>query len=388
MKKVLIGILIAIVIIAVIVAGVFYWTSDVKRAGDEFFSLIRDGNTQEAYRATAREFQSATPEEQFARFLENSSIADFESATWTSRSISNNVGELEGSLKTKGGGVLPIKLKLVKENGKWKVLSIEKASAGIVADTGAAAVPADKELMVMANQSVLMLGRAINAGDFSAFYSSAAKVWQDQTNPEALKEAFKSFIDQKIDLTVVEGKNPEFGEKASIDESGRLILKGFYPVQPAKLNFVLKYVQQDKQWKLIGINVSQEEAPSYAQGVMPAENELTALAHGGVSLLARAIAKDDFSGLYGSISKRWQAQTSREELRNAFKVFIDRQIPLTVIEGKSPEFTERPRFDDHGALVMDGKYATEPFRVLFHLEFWNEDAQWKLQAINVSTKSD
>jgi uncharacterized protein YxeA/2C-methyl-D-erythritol 2,4-cyclodiphosphate synthase len=388
MKKVLIGLLIVIALIAAIVAAVFYFTADVTRTGDRFFALIRDGNIKAAYQSTAREFQAATSEDQFMAFLKSSSIAEYQSATWTSRSISNNVGELEGSLKTKGGGVIPVKVKFVKENGKWKLLSIEKAAAGIVADSTVAVVPADADLIGLTNNSVLMLGQAINAGNFASFYSSTAKLWQNQTTADAIKQIFQSFIDQKVDLTVIQGKNPEFSEKASIDGNGRLILKGFYLVQPAKVNFTLKYIQEDKQWKLVGINVSQEEAASPAKGVMPSQDELTALAHGAVSLLAQAVAKDDFSELYNSISKRWQAQTSREEIRNAFSVFIEKKIPLTVIEGKKPEFTGSPRIDDHGALVMEGKYNTEPFRVLFNLEFWNEDSQWKLQALNVRTKSD
>jgi hypothetical protein len=386
MKKALIGILLGIVLIVIIVAAVFYLTADVTRSGDSFLALIRDGNAKDAYQSTSREFQAATSQDQFMAFLKSSTIADYESAAWSSRSISDNIGELEGSIKTKAGGVVPVKMKFVKERGKWKLLSIEKASAGIVAEATPASVPADAELAAMSNNSVLMLARAINYNDFGSFYSSISKIWQNQTTADALKENFKSFVDQKIDLTVIEGKNPEFSEKASIDGSGRLILTGFYLVPPAKINFTLKYIKEEKQWELVGINVSQEEAPSFAKGVMPTENELTALAHGGITLLARAIAKDDFSELYNSISKRWQAQATREELRNAFSVFIEKKIPLTAVEGKKPQFTASPRFDDHGALLMEGKYDTEAFDVLFELGFWNEDSRWKLQAVNVSTK--
>jgi hypothetical protein len=270
MKKALMGCLVLVVIIVCIVAGVFYWTSDITRSGNRFFSLIRDGNAKDAYESTAREFQAQTSEAQFMDFLKNSSIADYQSAAWTSRSISNNTGELEGSLKTKAGGVIPIKVKFVKENGTWRVLSIHKAAAGVVTpETGQAAIPSDVELISMTEQPIMMLGRAINANDFGSFYSSTAKLWQKETTPDALKQIFKSFIAQKIDLTVIEGKKPEFSEKAAVDESGRLILKGFYLVQPAKINFALKYIQEDKQWKLIGIKVSQEEAPSSARDTAP-----------------------------------------------------------------------------------------------------------------------
>jgi hypothetical protein len=260
-KVFLIIVLALIVIVAIIVAAVFYFTSDVTRTGDRFFSLIRDGNVTEAYQSTSKEFQAATSEDQFKAFLKISTIGDYESASWTSRSISNNTGELQGSLKTKGGGVVPIKVKLVNENRQWKVLAIEKTPAGIVTDSGAAVVPAEDTLISMANTSNLQLGRAVNADDFGAFYSSISKTWQGQTTPDALKEIFKSFIDQKIDLTILEGKKPEFIEKATIDESGRLILKGFYPLTTAKVNFTLKYIREDQQWKLIGIRVQQEPTP-------------------------------------------------------------------------------------------------------------------------------
>ncbi len=387
MKKLVIGLAIAVALIAVIVAAVFYLTSDVTRAGDRFFALIGEGKAKDAYQSAAQEFRAATSEAQFLAYLKSSAIADYESATWASRSISNNVGELEGSLKLKGGGTVPIKVKLVKESGEWKILSIEKSQAGIVTEAGSPTLPGDPELASMTSSALRLLGRAINTKDFRDFYNACSKMWQGQTTPEALKEAFKSFIDQNLDLSVIEGKTPEFAGKPSIDNSGRLILKGSYPVQPVRLNFTLKYITENKEWKLIGVNVSMEEAPPAAtKGVMPAETELVELAHRSVSLLATALAKDDFAEFYNSISKRWQTQIKREDLKNAFSAFIEKKIPLTVVEGKKPEFTESPKFDSEGVLILEGRYLTEPFRVLFRLEFLNEEARWRLQAINVQTK--
>ena len=154
MKKAMMVILIVVVLIAAIAAAVFYLTSNVTRAADSFFTLVRNGNTQAAYALTAQEFRAATSESQFAAFLKSSSIADYESATWNSRSISNNTGELEGSLKTKSGGVIPIKLKFVKEGGSWKILSIEKPSAGVLSPAGSPTVPPDAELIAMADNSL------------------------------------------------------------------------------------------------------------------------------------------------------------------------------------------------------------------------------------------
>jgi hypothetical protein len=258
MKKLLKVLLAALILIAIAIAVIFYLTSDVTRAADTFFTLVRNGNIQGAYASTAQEFRAATTQPKFEDFLKASAIADYESASWTSRSIRNNVGDLEGSLKTKSGGVIPITIKFVKESGTWKILSMHKPASGI--DSDSPALPPDLELTALADHSVLLLGRAINAGDFRPFYSECSKTWQDQTTPEALGKAFKSFLDQKIDLTVAGGIKPEFSEKPVIDKNGTLIVQGFYPVQKSKINFTFKYIQDAGTWKLLGTKVSMKEA--------------------------------------------------------------------------------------------------------------------------------
>jgi hypothetical protein len=387
MKKLLIGILIAMAVIAAVVVIVFYLTSGVTEAADRFFALVRDGKAKEAYRSTAQEFRASTAEDQFLAFLKSSSIADFERASWHSRSVSNGVGDLEGSVTTKQKGVIPIKMKLVKEAGVWKVLSIDKAASGLIGESDTPKVPAELELAAMASNSVLLLGRAINAQDFGTFYRASARLWQGQTTPEALKTSFQPFIDKKLDLTIVAGKAPEFSQPAAIDDKGRLVLKGSYPLPSVKVAFTVSYIREDKQWSLVGINVSMDEVPPSGEGVMPPEDQLKELVHQAVTGLADAIARDDFADFHKSTSVRWQAQISVAEIRKAFSSFAEKKISLKIIEGKQPEFTAPPKLDGTGVLSLVGQYSTEPYRVLFELEFRSEASQWKLQAVNVRTKN-
>lgn len=391
MKKVLIGLAIVLVVIGAIILFVFTLTSGLTRSADQFFTLIREGKAKDAYLSASREFQASAPEEDFAAFLKNSTIADYESATWSSRSVANKIGELEGSIKTRAGGVIPIKLRLIKEDGKWKIHAIEKAAAGLVTTSAEPTVPAEDELKAMASRSALLLARAINNKDFSEFYNATAKVWQSQTTPEALKETFIKYIEQNVDLTFVEGHSPEFSEKPSIDESGRLILKGYYPTQPSRLSFTIKFIRQESEWKLIGIHVSLEEAPGSSSSTankkeIPAEDELVALTNRSMMLLAQAVSGDDFSDFYGSIATVWQQQITKEKLQEPLTSFIEKKIPLTIIEGVSPVFSEKPFFDKDGLLVVNGQYPTRPYRVEFRLDFINEESQWKLFGFHVVTR--
>lgn len=391
MKKVLIGLVIVLVVIGAIILFVFYLTSGLTRSADQFFTLIREGKAKDAYLSTSREFQAATPEENFMAFLKSSTIADYEGATWSSRSVANKIGELEGSIKTRAGGIIPVKLKLIKEDGRWKIHSIEKAASGLVTTSTEPTVPAEDELKAMTSRSVLLLARAINAKDFTEFYNATAKVWQSQTTPEALKEFFIKYIEQNVDLTFVEGHSPEFSEKPSIDESGRLILKGYYPTQPSRLTFTAKFIRQESEWKLVGLYVSLEEASGSSRAAadkkeIPAEDELVALTNRSMMLLAQAISRDDFSEFYSSIATVWQQQITKDKLREQLVNFIEKKIPLTIIEGVSPVFSEKPNFDKDGVLIVNGQYPTKPYRVEFRLEFVNEESQWKLLGFNVITR--
>lgn len=402
MKKVLIGLILVLAVIGAIVFVVFNLTRGATRSADEFFTLVRDGKAREAYRSASREFQASSSEADFEAFLKNSTIADYDSAAWSSRSVSNNISELEGSIKTRAGGIVPVKIKLIKEDGRWKIHAIEKAAAGLVetpaekrteaATPEGPAVPPEEELKSLAKASSLLLARAVNTGDFSELYAAAAKLWQSQITPEALRESFKTLIDQKVDLMFVEGQSPTFRERPSIGEHGELVLQGAFPGLTSPLNFIFRYVRQDGEWKLVGINISSDETPGgatrgAAKAEIPPEGQLIDLTNRAMALLARAVDRDDFSDLYASIAKLWQQQISKEALRDRLSVFIEKKISLTVIEGVSPVFSEKPYFDSDGLLVLKGRYPSKPYEVVFELDFFNEESAWKLFGLNVVTKT-
>jgi hypothetical protein len=402
LKKILIGLVIVLVVIGAIILFVFTLTGGLPRSADQFFTLIREGKAKDAYLSGSREFQASASEEDFAAFLKSSTIADYESASWSSRSISGKIGELEGSIKTRSGGVVPIKLRLIKEDGKWKIHAIEKAAAGLVKTPTETAskestskeptVPSGDDLKAMTNASMLLLARAINTKNFSELYNASAKVWQSQTTAEALKESFIKYTEQNVDLTFVEGMSPEFKEKPSIDNNGILILKGSYPARPAPLNFTVKYIREESEWKLVGIFITMEEAPADATSAankkeIPSADQVVALTNRSMMLLAQAVSRDDFSDFYGSIAKLWQQQITKDKLREQLVVFIEKKISLTIIEGVTPVFSEKPYLDKDGLLVLKGRYPTQPYWVEFELDFFNEESQWKLLGFNVVTRN-
>jgi opacity protein-like surface antigen len=124
----------------------------------------------------------------------------------------------------------------------------------------AADVPEKEDLTSMTETSLISFGQAVKKKDFSGFYEDIASVWQKQTTAEKLEELFKDFLDKGIDLpAAIKGKEPVFNQPASINSDGVLIVKGYYPTTPNRIVFQLKYLQEEDEWKLIGIDVNLKE---------------------------------------------------------------------------------------------------------------------------------
>jgi len=134
-------------------------------------------------------------------------------------------------------------------------LSLATAIAARAAD-----VPEKAELTSMTENSLISFGQAVQKKDFSGFYEDIAAVWQKQTTAEKLKELFKDFLDKGIDLApAIKGKEPVFNQPATINSDGVLMIKGYYPTTPNRIVFQLKYLQEEDEWKLVGIDVNLKE---------------------------------------------------------------------------------------------------------------------------------
>jgi hypothetical protein len=127
----------------------------------------------------------------------------------------------------------------------------------------AADVPDKSELKKMAVETLTSFGEALKGKDFSSFYEDIASLWKKQTTPEKLMESFKSMAGPNFDiLGIVKELKPTFDPPAEVNSDGVLIVRGYYPTKPNHVVFQLKYIEEEEEWKLVGINVKTEEAAS------------------------------------------------------------------------------------------------------------------------------
>ena len=252
------------------------------------------------------------------------------------------------------------------------------------------AMPSEEQLEQLVNATMLDFALAIKAGDFTGFYNNIAKFWQTQTTKEKLYTTFKTFSDQNIDLTVLQGMEPIFTQDPYLDRNDWLILQGYYPTQPTVVYFTLKYLYEEPKWKLTGIdvNVKDDSVPGRQPGKIPPVDQLKQLVNATMLDFAVANKARDFTGFYHKIAQLWQAQTTPEELTILFKSFSDQNIDLTVLQGLDPVFTEGPFLNDKGWLVLQGHYPTQPSITYFILEYLYEEPEWKLVVIDINVTND
>jgi len=126
-KKVVIGL--AIVIVGAIGLAMFA-TSDLDKPVQRHFAALRAGDMIGAYSELSIAARQQTSQEAFKTMVEGTpAFARVTGHTFSSRSLENGQGRLEGTLELEGGGKLPIEINLVKENDLWKILGYRVPSA-------------------------------------------------------------------------------------------------------------------------------------------------------------------------------------------------------------------------------------------------------------------
>lgn len=175
----------------------------------------------------------------------------------------NGVLTMTGSYPTRPNKVT-FKLRYLQEKSAWKLVGINVQVIPFVEKTGP--VPSEGEAKRLALDSLLAFNKALRTKSFDRFYAQTAKLWQADTTAAKLKEIFEPFIAQDVDISGIADVDPLFDSKPAINDDGLLVLKGSYAAAPNEVLFELKYVYEEGDWKLVGINVNLKKGADNKKG--------------------------------------------------------------------------------------------------------------------------
>jgi len=243
------------VVIALAVTAVFYFTSGIVDTADAFFNSVKQKDIAKARSFLSEDFKASTDENALEAFLSEGALLNFKEASWSGRSIEGGRGELNGSIITETGGVTPITLMFVKENDAWKIYAIHNSPAGLQSQDSALPLPSHADQVALVKQSMRDFAAGINSKNMESFRETISQLWKKQITTEQLNELFVTFMEQNLDLTVLEPLEPVFDGEPRIDEDGVLEITGSYPTEPSQVAFVLRYFYEGTAWELLGLNI-------------------------------------------------------------------------------------------------------------------------------------
>jgi hypothetical protein len=183
-------ILTALAVIALIgvTAGILF-TESLVDVIDNQLKALRKSDIESAYQTyTSKEFQRSTSPEEFRDFVNTYPILKTnQSAHFTQRSIEHNIGTIKGNLTSPDHIKTPIEYKLIKERGKWKILSIKFLKPEMLTGTEPAA---SQELNILVKSQL----DGIKEGQVAdAFENMSSKEFKKSTTLEAFQDFVKRY---------------------------------------------------------------------------------------------------------------------------------------------------------------------------------------------------
>jgi hypothetical protein len=144
----------------------------------------------------------------------------------------------------------------------------------------------------------------------------------------------------------------------------------------------IRLVREHGKWAVVAVSYGGIDVATINPApVPPTDAELEGMTSEALLEFNRAVRAKDFAPFYGKLSDVWKKQTTPERLRQAFRVFIDKDIDVGGISHAKPRFS-RADVNDKGLLVIEGEYPTRPSRVRFEMTYARESG-WKLAGLSV-----
>lgn len=181
--------LLAVLALIGVTAGILFTESWVDTI-DYQLEALRENNIDKAYfDYTSKEFKATTSLDQFRHFVETYPVfLNNQSAHFSQRSIEHHVGTLKGNLTSNDHVITPIEYKLIKEEGKWRILSIRLLKPGNIQNTKEASHGEDL-IEVAKSQLKDIQDQKIT----EAYQEYSSKEFKEATSEAAFQEFIKRY---------------------------------------------------------------------------------------------------------------------------------------------------------------------------------------------------
>ena len=123
-------------------------------------------------------------------------------------------------------------------------------------------VPSERALEALVKTSLLSFNDANVTGNYTVLHAKLSKPFREQLSAGAAEGDLQGFQREEHRHRAHGGAaSRATSQPPSIDAEGKLVVKGYFPTEPIRVNFNLAFIPSDGEWKLIRLNVKLGAAP-------------------------------------------------------------------------------------------------------------------------------
>ncbi|MCF6299980.1 MAG: hypothetical protein L3J52_02510 [Proteobacteria bacterium] len=242
-----------IVIIAVIITSVFIMTGGMPDVADEYLESVKSQDHEKANSFLSSYIKNES--QSLLQYVQDNSMDNVKSTSWSNRAFVNNNGSIAGKITTNNNETINARMTFVKEDGDWKIYSIQKQTRETANEVEK---PANAHQVELAHEAMKIFMLSASEGNMSKFHKYLSAMWQSQTSIDALNQAFKAALQFNGDFTFLDQVKPVV-EFNSIIDNDILMLSGSFTTDWTVIYFSQKYLYEATTWKLIGFEYNNKK---------------------------------------------------------------------------------------------------------------------------------
>ena len=263
-----------IVLFGLIFGVVFYATSGITDAADNFFAAVADGEYEAAQEFTSQRLRETTSPADLEEFAQANRIGNVTDTSWSSRSIENNTGQVTGTVETASGAVIPMTILFVSEGDEWRIdgFDIDTPNLNGGGSSGDASAPPSRG---EAEASALIDPVALAASKESGVprhlwldtawiendYLMFSAVWKDRPSPASLAARYAPEGLSTEEIAAIEQASAEV-ESAKFDDEGRLVVGYIRTIPGRTLRTIFTYESVEdasRPWQIVDLEIINTE---------------------------------------------------------------------------------------------------------------------------------
>ena len=146
-------------------------------------------------------------------------------------------------------------MKSIQANLAIRIVALFALAIAFALPAFAADVPDDDAQDVLLRSTLLTFNDANMTNNYAVMYARSSQQFQAQFTPDKMAAAFEIFRKNKLFFEEVATADYDSSEKATIDKEGALVLVGVFKTDELQVKYNLRFVQNDRAWRMIGLNV-------------------------------------------------------------------------------------------------------------------------------------